>query len=361
MKIYIYSVSLILTIFITLYSCSAADEDNTPPSNVEATPEPPSPTQYTLTVTTSEGGTISSEGGSYDEGTEVTITATPDEGYEFIGWEGSGSVSNTLTITLNENISIQAIFREITETDSETENATTGASSQTVGSIENVPTGQASLVLTRIIDDGKGNITHHYELVHGDPYRIARITVRNENGNAEIEIYPWSNITQIAYPPEYTFEVTIREFEYLIHREVEIYRDLSQPMDLAELDRAMDLAGENWVCRRITVLEYIDGNNGYASGPVEMLIGTNTSGTSGFNTRVLLHENGHNFDFTPSKGYRSVITETVYDNLPEIHANGVTLEQFPYPEFLAEAFAWYYLYPDDLPDSIVTLLDSLLD
>jgi hypothetical protein len=31
---------------------------------------------------------VSTEGGEYEEGTEVTITATPDEGYEFIGWEG---------------------------------------------------------------------------------------------------------------------------------------------------------------------------------------------------------------------------------------------------------------------------------
>ena len=41
--------------------------------------------QYTLTVSASEGGTISTEGGTYDEGTEVTITATPSEGYFFCG------------------------------------------------------------------------------------------------------------------------------------------------------------------------------------------------------------------------------------------------------------------------------------
>ena len=31
-----------------------------------------------------EGGTVSSEGGTYDDGTEITVTATPAEGYEFI-------------------------------------------------------------------------------------------------------------------------------------------------------------------------------------------------------------------------------------------------------------------------------------
>ena len=35
-------------------------------------------TQFTLTVTFGEGGTVSTEGGTFDEGTEVTITATPN-------------------------------------------------------------------------------------------------------------------------------------------------------------------------------------------------------------------------------------------------------------------------------------------
>ena len=103
---------LALTSIALIYSCSTEEEDSTPPPSVVATPEPepPAPTQYTLTVTASEGGTVSTEGGTYDEGTEVTITATPDEGYEFIGWEGSDSTSESLTITLNSSQTIQALF-----------------------------------------------------------------------------------------------------------------------------------------------------------------------------------------------------------------------------------------------------------
>ena len=66
--------------------------------------------KYTLTVSASEGGTISTEGGTYDEGTEVTITATPSEGYFFAGWEGNDSTSESLTITLNSNQTFQALF-----------------------------------------------------------------------------------------------------------------------------------------------------------------------------------------------------------------------------------------------------------
>ena len=63
-------------------------------------------------MTAGEGGTVSTEGGTFDEGTEVNITATPDQGYEFVGWEQSNSNSNSLTITINSDISMLAIFLE---------------------------------------------------------------------------------------------------------------------------------------------------------------------------------------------------------------------------------------------------------
>jgi hypothetical protein len=67
---------------------------------------------YTVTVTSTEGGSISSEGGDYQEGEELTITATPDEGYRFIGWSDS-STEESITITLSEDTSIEAIFELI--------------------------------------------------------------------------------------------------------------------------------------------------------------------------------------------------------------------------------------------------------
>ena len=114
MKKILYPFAFILSVFLIVYSCSAK-EDNTPPPSVVTTPEPepPAPKQYTLTVTAGEGGTISTEGGAYDEGTEVTITANPEEGYEFVGWEGSSSTDNSLTLTVNSNESLNAVFELI--------------------------------------------------------------------------------------------------------------------------------------------------------------------------------------------------------------------------------------------------------
>lgn len=110
----ILSISLsTLLVFSFIYSCSSDEETTTP--NIVQTPEPetpaPTPTQYTLTVSAGDGGSVSSEGGTYDEGTSVTITATPDEGYVFTSWS-DGSIDQSITVTLNGNLNLDANFEE---------------------------------------------------------------------------------------------------------------------------------------------------------------------------------------------------------------------------------------------------------
>ncbi|MDA0755682.1 MAG: hypothetical protein O3A43_06575, partial [Proteobacteria bacterium] len=97
------------------FSCSTDDEESVAPvvQTPQPEPEPSAPTQFTLTVTASEGGTVSTQGGTYDEGTEVTVTATPDDGYEFIEWDGNDNQSNSFTVSINSNITIQANFQII--------------------------------------------------------------------------------------------------------------------------------------------------------------------------------------------------------------------------------------------------------
>ena len=107
---------LFLLFCITLISCSS--EEETPVQSVEQTPKPettpaPTPTQYTLTVSSEEGGSVSTEGGTYDEGTTITVTATPSEGYEFVGWLGSDETERELVISVNSNITLSPIFQVI--------------------------------------------------------------------------------------------------------------------------------------------------------------------------------------------------------------------------------------------------------
>ena len=106
--------TIILITFVFIYSCSPEEETQAPTTTVQSTtpePEPPAPTQYTLTVSAGEGGTVSTEGGAYDEGTNVTVTATPAEGYEFVGWEGSDETINSISITLSADTSLTALFQ----------------------------------------------------------------------------------------------------------------------------------------------------------------------------------------------------------------------------------------------------------
>jgi hypothetical protein len=69
--------------------------------------------------------------GNYFEGLELTLSAIPDIGFEFMGWEGIESSNTTIACSMNENKSLSAIFgplpgfervviNEICYTDSET-------------------------------------------------------------------------------------------------------------------------------------------------------------------------------------------------------------------------------------------------
>ena len=65
------------------------------------------PAVYTITVE-AENGTVEGAG-TYVEGTTVSLTATPAEGYHFVKWSNESS-TNPLTITVTEDIELQAIF-----------------------------------------------------------------------------------------------------------------------------------------------------------------------------------------------------------------------------------------------------------
>ncbi len=69
--------------------------------------------------------------GNYFEGLELTLSAIPDIGFQFMGWEGIESPNTTIACSMNENKSLSAIFgpvpgfervviNEICYTDSET-------------------------------------------------------------------------------------------------------------------------------------------------------------------------------------------------------------------------------------------------
>ncbi|MBS3741986.1 MAG: T9SS type A sorting domain-containing protein [Candidatus Cloacimonetes bacterium] len=69
----------------------------------------------TLNVNPSPGGSVSGEG-SYKEGTEITVSAEPDQGYEFESWtadEQEVSTNKDYTFTVQDDISLTANFNMV--------------------------------------------------------------------------------------------------------------------------------------------------------------------------------------------------------------------------------------------------------
>ena len=65
-----------------------------------------------VTATASAGGTVSGAG-TYQKGETVTLVATPDEGYKFVGWTANNSIVSTsaeYSFTVEEAITIVANF-----------------------------------------------------------------------------------------------------------------------------------------------------------------------------------------------------------------------------------------------------------
>ena len=89
--------------------------------NIKAHFELTGPVQYTLTVSSTAGGTVTTPGEGVftsQEGTAVSLVASPATGYRFVNWSGNvATIANvnaaSTTITMNGNYSITANFEAI--------------------------------------------------------------------------------------------------------------------------------------------------------------------------------------------------------------------------------------------------------
>jgi len=83
-----------------------------------AMPVPPTP-EFTLTASANNPawGGVSPMNGTYSSGASVQVSATPATYYQFMYWTGEASgTSNPLTLILNTNLTIQAVFDEVLTT-----------------------------------------------------------------------------------------------------------------------------------------------------------------------------------------------------------------------------------------------------
>ena len=99
---------IILLFFLFSLSCSKEVLDN--PSTENQQQQEQTVTRYEVNITSTEGGTVNVSSGSYEEGTVLTITASPSEGFIFSNWTGFDSTDNTITINVNQLYSLNAVF-----------------------------------------------------------------------------------------------------------------------------------------------------------------------------------------------------------------------------------------------------------
>ena len=123
MKNFLSNSYLSLLAFILIFSCSPEQESESINS-----------VMYSVTVTAGEGGSVSPETGNYGNGTVITITSYPDEGYKFDRWKGtwkddridqcgkggvpreilsSSSRNCHITMVIDSNKNIQAFFSKL--------------------------------------------------------------------------------------------------------------------------------------------------------------------------------------------------------------------------------------------------------
>ena len=107
MKVITRLILLFLTSALFIH-CSKGD--NTETSTINPTPTQTT-TEYTLSISAGNGGIVSSSGGTYESGTQVTVTFSKPRVY-FSSWS-NGETQNQLTIIINSNLNITANFNPL--------------------------------------------------------------------------------------------------------------------------------------------------------------------------------------------------------------------------------------------------------
>lgn len=69
---------------------------------------------FTSSVKPKKGGTVEPSEGNYEWGTEISVAATPNEGFRFLEWRGDTSnTSNPISLLMNSDKALTAVFDKI--------------------------------------------------------------------------------------------------------------------------------------------------------------------------------------------------------------------------------------------------------
>ena len=98
----------VITFGLLVSNCSSDSGGSDP----VVPPTPVQKTKYTITISAGSGGSVSTTGGSYEQGQTVSVSATPASGYVFSSWS-DGNTNATRTINVSSNTNLTANFTAI--------------------------------------------------------------------------------------------------------------------------------------------------------------------------------------------------------------------------------------------------------
>lgn len=108
-------VILLLSLFLITAGCGSTDSGE----NGDDPDDQPQTYSLSTSVSPDGSGTVTTQSGNFEEGTEVSVEATPEDGWLFEGWTGDiESDENPLVFSINNNRSLTANFvQENTESE----------------------------------------------------------------------------------------------------------------------------------------------------------------------------------------------------------------------------------------------------
>ena len=118
---------------------------------------PPAHVEYTVTVTTEGNGTASASSTSATAGTEITLTATPNEGYRFKEWQvmrGNVTIKDDKFTMPDSEVEIKAIFEEDAPASTEYTITVTAEGGGTASASSTSATAGTEITLTATPDTG---------------------------------------------------------------------------------------------------------------------------------------------------------------------------------------------------------------
>ena len=261
-----------LIIFLFIISCSKDKETPKEQNQIIQEESTSAKIQYSIDVSAQNGGSISTSGGTYDEGSEVTITATPDEGYNFIGWDGITETSSTITIKLNNDISIKALFDAIIEANEYNYNQV---------SISSPPFGGTIFITGNIITSEDPSTFETIKYIGAE----TRVMYDRRNGGA------WATLDP------YLFDTT---FSDGLKTEIQINPEFSLDQATTEANKYAFLIGQlsKELRKDVETVWVHKGVEGYGGGNNNILIHTGmTESYENINTGIveetLIHEAAH--------------------------------------------------------------------